>query len=390
MARAEKTHFSVWKYVAPRITNVMEWRDADKCLLASVLTLPFIALWIGRLAMVARNPHYGPYLNQDFLGPMLAFVWFQGFGHLAIIAAALMLRRRGRDMMWFIHLTTQFWYVCFFFSIYAVGPYTNPFAMQFLLAAVFGLMVFPHRPVFLGLGTLGALLVVSTIAERAGMIPYAPLMNAFRDESARLHTTWILSLGVIPLLASTLILAMFSYVIAQWRGREELLKELCRTDYLTGVDNRRSFMERAETEFVRARRFGNALAVVILDIDHFKRVNDGYGHGTGDEVLKVVAKILAAEVRRHDLLSRYGGEEFAVLLAETDEAQAHVMAERCRRKIEETRFVYGGAAIRVTASIGVAACPQKQVENVEQLIKLADDALYSAKSAGRNQVVIAA
>jgi diguanylate cyclase (GGDEF)-like protein len=149
-------------------------------------------------------------------------------------------------------------------------------------------------------------------------------------------------------------------------------------------------MELADLEFARARRYEKSLAVVIVDVDHFKRVNDHHGHGVGDEVLKLVAKILAAEVRRYDVAARYGGEEFAILLAETNEEQARVMAERCREQIEDTELVMKGSTVRVTASIGIAAYPRDGLTRIEQLIDLADQALYRAKESGRNRIAVAA
>ncbi|MDP3940267.1 MAG: GGDEF domain-containing protein [Deltaproteobacteria bacterium] len=379
-----------FKDLMPRITHVMEWRDADKCILASTLTLGFVGVWILRMWLVERNPAYGPYMNPDFVEPMMALVLFQAFGHLSIVATAALLRRKARSMPGLVHVTNQFWYLCFFTDVYAVGAFTSPFIMLFLLAAVFGFIVFPLRPVVLSLGTFSALLVTSTIAERLGFIPYAPLISTNPLNAGRPHTSFILSLGLLPLLASALVLGLFAYVVTQLRDREKRLKEMVKTDYLTGVENRRSFMHRTEIEFARARRFKKPLAVVMLDVDHFKRVNDSYGHGTGDEVLKVVARILAAEVRRHDVIARYGGEEFALLLAETDETQARIMAERCRQKIESARLAMGGAAIKVTASVGIAAYPREDVSRIEQLIELADKALYQAKEAGRNRTVSAA
>jgi len=373
-----------------RITHVMEWRDADKCLLASSLTLGFVGLWAVRMWLVERNPALGAYMNPGFVDAMMGLVLFQAVGHLSIITTAVLLRRKTEKLPWLVHVTNQFWYLSFFLDVYAVGPFTSPFIVLFLLAAVFGLIVFPLKPVVLSLGTFGALLVTSTLAERFGFIPCAPLIGPDPLLSGRPHTTWILSLGVLPLLASALVLGLFAYVMIQLRDREQRLKEMVRTDYLTGVQNRRSFMERAELEFARAKRFGNPFSIVMLDVDHFKRVNDNHGHSTGDEVLKVVAHVLDGEIRRHDVIARYGGEEFALLLAETDEAQAGTMAERCRRRIEGARLVVGGAAIRVTASVGIASYPREGVSKIDQLIDLADKALYQAKESGRNQTVIAA
>jgi diguanylate cyclase (GGDEF)-like protein len=373
-----------------RLEHVMEWRDADKCVLASTLTLPFVALWILRLTLVGHYPSVGAYLNPEFLPTMLAFVWFQALGHLAIIGIALALPKIPVRRPWLLHLTNQFWYACFFLDMYAIGPYTSPFVMLILLAAVFGLLVFPLQPVLLALATFTGLLVGSTIAERAGIIPYAPLIASSPLHHGRPFTSWILSLGAIPLIASAVVLGLFAIVIGQWRDRETLLRDLVKTDYLTGVDNRRSFIERGEIEFARARRFEKPLTIVLFDVDHFKAVNDNYGHHTGDEILKVVARLLAEEVRRHDVIARYGGEEFALLLAETDEAQAGILGERCRRKIENARFALSGSAFSMTVSVGIASYPREDVRKIEQLIALADKALYQAKEAGRNKTVIAA
>jgi diguanylate cyclase (GGDEF)-like protein len=375
--------------VETRLQNPWEWRDGYKCVLASGLTLPFLAVWIVRLALVYANPALGRYLDPDSVGPMLGFVCLQAAGHLAVIAAGV-LRREARRRPWLVHFTVQYWFICYGLSLYAIGPYTSPFAMLLLVFPVMCFVVIGIRTVAYGLATFAVLLVASTVAERLDIIPYAPLFVPSPLVEGRPHTSWILSLGAIPLLGSAWILAIFAYVVRQWRDREERLKELSNTDYLTNLRNRRSFMESAEIELARARRFGSSLAIVMVDVDHFKRVNDGYGHGIGDEILKLVGKVLAQEVRRHDVVARYGGEEFCFLLAETNEEQARVMGERCRERIEAAELMVGGSVVRVTASVGIAAYPQRAITRIEQLIDLADGALYRAKHAGRNRVATAA
>ncbi len=379
-----------WNDFAARIANLAAWSDPDKCILASSLTLPFVGVWLVRLTLVKRDPAFAPYIDQEFLGPMLRFVWLQACGHGSIIATGLLLRSRAKRAPWLTHFTIQFWFVCFFLSLYAIGPYTSPFGMLLLVFPVLGFILFGIRPVALGLGTFVFLMVAGTAAERLEWIPYAPLFASPPLVDGRPYTVWILSLGAIPMFACALVLAIFALVIVQWQDRERRLKELCTTDYLTEVDNRRSFMERAEIEFARAQRFQKALAVAIVDIDHFKRINDSLGHAVGDEVLKLVAKVLADQVRRHDMVARYGGEEFALLLAETNESQAQVIAERCREQIQNTRLVAKRVAVEVTASVGIAAYPREGMTRVEQLIDLADEALYRAKEGGRNRVAIAA
>ena len=379
-----------WKRFLSRITDLRGWRDADKCILASSLTIPFVAVWILRLTMAKRNPTFGPYLDQAFLGPMLAFVWFQAAGHISIILSGLALRRRSSRNAWFVHLTIQFWFACYFLDIYAIGPYTSPFAMLILVFPVLGFLVFTIRQVYTGLATFAVLLVMSTFADRLGLIPYAPLMATPPFFEGRPYTSWILSVGALPMVASALILVIFAHIIVQWRAREQELRELSKTDYLTGVRNRRSFMEHAEREFARAERHGNELAIVMVDVDHFKRVNDTYGHAIGDEVIKLVAKILVDEMRTYDVVARYGGEEFSILLSETTQEQARIMAERCRQRIERTGLVVNRTSVKVTASLGIASHSSKNLTGVEQLLDLADKALYEAKSGGRNRVAIAA
>ncbi len=384
---------TIVQQLGPRIANLALWRDGDKCVLTAVLTLPFVIVWILRLTLVQHSPEQGPYLDPEAIGPMLAFVWLQALGYVAIALLGRVLRNRSRRQPWLVHATIHFWFVCFFADLYAIGPYTSPFGMLLLVFPVLGFIAFGIRPMAIGLAVFALLLIASTGAERQGLIPYAPLMLPDAFTGSRPHSSWILSLGVIPFLGSTLILAFFALVVVQWQDRERKLAELCQTDYLTGVDNRRSFMEKGETEFLRAQRYGKPLAVILVDVDHFKRVNDSYGHAIGDEVLKLVAKTLQGQMRRHDVAARYGGEEFVLLLAETNGEEAGVVAERCRGLVESLARVDAGGAgesVRVTVSLGIAALPLPGVDRIERLIDVADAALYRAKSEGRNRVAIAA
>lgn len=171
--------------------------------------------------------------------------------------------------------------------------------------------------------------------------------------------------------------------ILELEGR---LNDLARRDSLTNALNRRTFHAVLDREWSRADRYGHPLSCVMMDADHFKRVNDGYGHLMGDQVLKTLAQALEGQSRCEDRVCRWGGEEFCILLPETDERGAHTWAERCRSAIEAIEFRSGQHDITVTASFGVAQwCDDMQTP--EQLVHCADQALYAAKRAGRNQVV---
>ncbi len=169
----------------------------------------------------------------------------------------------------------------------------------------------------------------------------------------------------------------------------EKLQELSMTDPLTGIYNRLYFNKRFRYEYERASRYNVPLTCIMIDIDHFKSVNDRYGHQVGDEVLKAVSQTLLSGLRKVDILARYGGEEIVALLPETPcEKGAHV-AERLRRSVEDLAVPRdGGEALRVTISLGVAAHPEPRAESDEVLLRWADDALYRAKRGGRNRVEV--
>ena len=165
------------------------------------------------------------------------------------------------------------------------------------------------------------------------------------------------------------------------------LIEIATTDALTGVSNRRHFLDLCERELAKARRYRTPLSLIILDIDHFKKFNDTYGHDVGDDVLRTVAQALKHELRTEDILARYGGEEFVVLLPETPLADAlAVAAERLRKRIENTPLETVHGSLKITISLGVASFSEER-NDIRSILKRADEGLYAAKQRGRNQSV---
>jgi two-component system cell cycle response regulator len=168
------------------------------------------------------------------------------------------------------------------------------------------------------------------------------------------------------------------------------LAALAQTDPLTQTLNRRALTTRLAEELERARRYGSTVTMLVVDLDHFKRVNDGHGHLAGDEVLREMARLLHEAVRAVDVVARYGGEEFVVVLPETTLEGGCAFADRLRERIEGQAFGTGGRTrVRLTASVGVAAFPSPGVDTVESLFARADAALYRAKADGRNRVRVA-
>lgn len=166
----------------------------------------------------------------------------------------------------------------------------------------------------------------------------------------------------------------------------EMLRKEAETDPLTELSNRRPFLRALEKEFARAKRFRHPMSVAMLDVDHFKSVNDTYGHDAGDQVLKAISDILVSEFRTIEHIGRLGGEEFAVIFPETDTEGAHAACARVLGKIQSTLTPVDGAKISVTASIGTAEVTAKARDGAT-VLKWADERLYEAKRGGRNCVV---
>ena len=185
--------------------------------------------------------------------------------------------------------------------------------------------------------------------------------------------------SMIGSLADNLSVAIENADLHQERERQAV------TDGLTGVANRRSFNETFTREFERARRYGETLSLVLIDLDFLKKINDTYGHQAGDEAIKTIGRLLRESSRSIDSAARYGGEEFCLLLPNTEIDMAEQLADRLRRLINEEPIEGPG---KISASLGVACYPM-HADNEETLFQRADEALYAAKQAGRNQVKIA-
>lgn len=169
------------------------------------------------------------------------------------------------------------------------------------------------------------------------------------------------------------------------KNHEAALIQLARHDPLTGTANRRYFFERAEQEFMRSSRYQTPLSITLIDVDHFKHINDQYGHATGDEVLKLLSQKISALLRENDLLARIGGEEFAILMPSTGLAGAALMAERLRLTIAEEASPVAGQMLHLRFSAGVTQLKAED-QSIEDCLRRADEAMYKAKQAGRDRV----
>ncbi len=229
-------------------------------------------------------------------------------------------------------------------------------------------------------------MVLLIVVFIAGYLGYA---GVFWHKHAELHD--LIVPGVFFLGSwFVLLTAKLSLLTAMDVMRVSLLEQETLIDPLTGVFNRRYLDRRLSQEVERALRYKIPLSVLLIDIDHFKQINDGYGHPVGDQVLACLGKIVAAELRESDVFSRYGGEEFMIILPNTPFAGSIDIAERVRRRVQTHVFLpveqEGVGGINTTVSIGVASLADA-TDSAEKLIQAADRNLYEAKNSGRNRVM---
>jgi diguanylate cyclase (GGDEF)-like protein len=219
------------------------------------------------------------------------------------------------------------------------------------------------------------------LARAAYFVGYGAAWQTVMDYNHWINTVTPMMLAVLPIIGTTAFLLMCSErVRRQW----ELAAA---TDYLTALPNRRTIMGTGEARFNAARRSGTSFAVAVLDIDHFKAVNDRFGHDTGDAVLRRIAEILTRECRGPNMVGRQGGEEFVALFEDASEAQAGLAAERLRRAVEAADFLADGAPVKLSVSIGLGVIGAQDAQFAD-LLRRADQALFAAKAGGRNRVVL--
>jgi diguanylate cyclase (GGDEF)-like protein len=227
-------------------------------------------------------------------------------------------------------------------------------------------------------GLRGAMSVSFPMADAQGAISRVRWIMA---------VLWGLTLATL-LAAGWSLASLLQRRLGEAEGR---IRELAATDEVTGLRNRRFALERLREEVERSHRYRRPLACILFDVDHFKRVNDTLGHAAGDVVLEAVGRAVSGECRSIDVVARYGGDEFLILLPETDGGAASGLAERLRRAVGTLAVMHGGRALGVTASFGVSSLDgsgDESPEEAEALLRRADQALYSAKRQGRNAVAM--
>lgn len=339
------------------------------------------AVFLSRLALISGLFVYALFgvLDYYLLPEQYPHIWLIRFGiGVPVLALAI-------TLSFFPGLRTYFdWVLLAVAQVIAVSLVTMlhiaegaagmNFISGLLLLLVFNFVAFRMR---VWVASLSGLLVIVLFLLGA-------LFGAYGDP--------VFLVSGLVFLFSTIFPLMFGATISELFARKHfvqsrVLDRLANTDALTGLPNRRAFISRLKAELSRHNRYGAPFAVAMADADHFKRINDEHGHDAGDQALRELGRRFQAELRDSDLVARLGGEEFAVILSETDAEVAVRVCERIRQAIaEEPIALNGHQTARLSISIGLVT-PGKTGTTVDDLLKRADDAMYRAKGQGRNQVL---
>lgn len=363
---------------------IMNWSNLNKCILVLAFASLQHVLWIFWKFYTIHTPELWQWVDLDLLKSQFVMNVFALFLLLALILPCYLLRKK----IWAENILPPF--ILSFFSIifvrdaYLVGILSPATLCGYVCLSGLGLLLFKRRIVYISIVIATCLFFYLIYESLFNGLGYAPLFSAkLKENIPPANEFWVASMlyFIIPLLLICLILC--EILLFQWRHRESIIEKLSRTDPLTNLYNRRSFTEHIESLISQKITF----SVVILDLDHFKNINDQYGHNIGDDALRKVALILNKNISTSDIVARYGGEEFIIAIKETKLTKIIKTTERCRRAIEKSVIeINNEKIIKFTASFGISISDGKHP--IDEVIAAADQALYLAKQNGRNQIKI--
>lgn len=370
------------------ITDLLDWSDRDKSLLLSVLTGLLMLGFLGWLLFTLHYTRFGEqFLSVQGAGLARDIFLFNVIGWLLLICWGIALHKGKRHSVVYPNVCIHFFGFSFLGVGYVMGLYNPVMGLVLVGSPLTGFILFDFKRVTCSLviHTIMVLAIYALIVQ--GKLQYAPLLKADPVTKDLVSVYWVNSMIAFatPFLA---IVFGFTYVLLRrWQIREKQIRALAVTDPLTGLDNRRALFDQFSYELARSRRSGSPVSVCVMDLDYFKQINDRYGHVVGDQVLLMVAEVLRDCLRETDRIGRIGGEEFMLLMPETDQQGAQKVIERCRQRLNDTPVeVEGQAPFHISASFGVTCAGPGDTLGEEQLFTRADQALYQAKEAGRNRM----
>lgn len=361
---------------------IMNWNTLNKCILMLILGCVTHLIWMLWKIFIWLNPSLWSMTNLGLIKQQIVL----NLIFIVVLSSLIYPCIYWQHKAWVKRFVPYITVWCFITSLcrdaYLIGVLSPATLSSFVSLLTVGLILFPRSVVYSALIPSTLYLFVCGYLSLHGMLPYAPIFNLPNDAYANAFWVGSMLYFITPVVMICLIL--FEILLSQWRNREQLIQQLSRIDPLTNTYNRRSLNQ--YLEHIQRKKNQN-YALVLLDLDHFKSINDCHGHHKGDEALILVGQLLKQHLRETDIVGRFGGEEFLLLLYHSTLEQAQHTAERCRAAIEHLELKDdNGSRIALTASFGISTAQSPLTPF--QLLTQADKALYSAKASGRNQVHI--
>lgn len=376
----EKWNFSqFWEH-----EPLINWNMLKKCILLLILASLISLFGIIWDSFVLLNPFTWQWVNLPLVRSKLWTNVIMLFVFLSLIMPCFIYKDKSWVQEIIPILSVQVVTVLLCHIGYLIGSFSPATMVAYVSVVGVGLVLFDRKMIYCALVPATIALLFCNFLSMYGVLQYAPIFKLEVLNQAQMHPFWVGSMFffLLPILIACLLL--FESLLKQWRIRETAIQVLSLLDPLTNVMNRRSISNHLE----RLHQQPNQLySIVLLDLDHFKNINDQFGHSVGDQVLINVAKCLANNLRDRDMIGRFGGEEFILLLPNTTPAQAQNVAERCRLAIGELKFTSEDhQEFSISASFGISSTLSADESHL--IISQADQALYAVKASGRNQVKI--
>lgn len=376
----EKWNFSqFWEH-----EPLINWNMLKKCILLLILASLISLFGIIWDSFVLLNPFTWQWVNLPLVRSKLWTNVIMLFVFLSLIMPCFIYKDKSWVQEIIPILSVQVVTVLLCHIGYLIGSFSPATMVAYVSVVGVGLVLFDRKMIYCALVPATIALLFCNFLSMYGVLQYAPIFKLEVLNQAQMHPFWVGSMFffLLPILIACLLL--FESLLKQWRIRETAIQVLSLLDPLTNVMNRRSISNHLE----RLHQQPNQLySIVLLDLDHFKNINDQFGHSVGDQVLINVAKCLANNLRDRDMIGRFGGEEFILLLPNTTPAQAQNVAERCRLAICELKFTSEDhQEFSISASFGISSTLSADESHL--IISQADQALYAVKASGRNQVKI--
>ena len=368
-----------------KLATVQEWSVVSRGCVPVVLVIILYLQYLGWALFSLSLSDRDHLINAGFLTVQL---WTESailLAALALFSGGLWLRRRQPGAVWFQHLAAHFFSLTLCWGAYLTGTLSFVTGIALMGAPLVGFVLLERRVVPPAFATAFIAMLGLNLGSAYWQLPYAPLLVSPRDSvGALMWVTNELFFAAPLVVINTVLMAV---MITRWREREAEIIARSMTDALTGVQNRRSILELLDKEVARTRRHGPPLAVAVIDLDHFRLINDTWGHAVGDRILQAVSGLLEDGIRHCDAIGRFGGEEFMLVLPDTTLEGALILIERCRAEIGSLRVLSdSGEPVPVSASVGLVCNEGHLNLDVPVMLRLADEALYLAKLNGRNRI----